>query len=243
MNWMQSAGPFSREMKKCDDDIAATMKRVSDLTGIRESDTGLAPPALWDLAADRLLLQSEQPLQVHLSPYYSIHFLRLFMFSYFHLFIPRKFHQFSYFLFIPPKFLATCILYWCLTCPKSTGGASDKDHQKAGRWRGQRGEIRHQCETICQVCGRSRRHGGTNRHRGGHACRVCSFSLLEYSLLNPFARSPPFFITHNVDWCSLFTPFARTFLRKAQEMLNERVYQERNRRHSTSLSALFVYYM
>lgn len=42
---------------------------VSDLfffncTGIKESDTGLAPPALWDLAADKQTLQSEQPLQV-----------------------------------------------------------------------------------------------------------------------------------------------------------------------------------
>lgn len=32
--------------------------------GIKESDTGLAPPALWDLAADKQTLQSEQPLQV-----------------------------------------------------------------------------------------------------------------------------------------------------------------------------------
>lgn len=35
-----------------------------NLTGIKESDTGLAPPALWDLAADKQTLQSEQPLQV-----------------------------------------------------------------------------------------------------------------------------------------------------------------------------------
>jgi 26S proteasome regulatory subunit T1 len=32
--------------------------------GIKESDTGLAPPALWDLAADKQALHSEQPLQV-----------------------------------------------------------------------------------------------------------------------------------------------------------------------------------
>lgn len=29
------------------------------LVGIKESDTGLAPPALWDLAADKQTLQSE----------------------------------------------------------------------------------------------------------------------------------------------------------------------------------------
>ncbi len=57
------------------------LKRVNELSGIKESDTGLAPPALWDLAADKQALQSklsidclnsmlsfirlgEQPLQV-----------------------------------------------------------------------------------------------------------------------------------------------------------------------------------
>lgn len=29
-----------------------------------QSDTGLAAPALWDLAADKQILQTEQPLQV-----------------------------------------------------------------------------------------------------------------------------------------------------------------------------------
>ncbi|CAI2737320.1 unnamed protein product [Dicrocoelium dendriticum] len=40
------------------------MKRVNELTGINESDTGLAPPALWDLAADKNCLTNEHPLQV-----------------------------------------------------------------------------------------------------------------------------------------------------------------------------------
>lgn len=34
------------------------------MAGIKESDTGLAPPAHWDLAADKQALHSEQPLQV-----------------------------------------------------------------------------------------------------------------------------------------------------------------------------------
>jgi 26S proteasome regulatory subunit T1 len=34
------------------------------LLGVRESDTGLAPPSQWDLAADKLALQDFQPLQV-----------------------------------------------------------------------------------------------------------------------------------------------------------------------------------
>ena len=31
---------------------------------MQESDTGLAPPHLWDIAADRQRMQEEQPLQV-----------------------------------------------------------------------------------------------------------------------------------------------------------------------------------
>lgn len=34
------------------------LKRVNELAGIKESETGLAPPALWDLAADKQALQS-----------------------------------------------------------------------------------------------------------------------------------------------------------------------------------------
>ena len=40
------------------------MKRVNDLAGIKESDTGLAVPALWDIQADKQALQTEEPLQV-----------------------------------------------------------------------------------------------------------------------------------------------------------------------------------
>jgi 26S proteasome regulatory subunit T1 len=32
--------------------------------GVKESDTGLAAPHLWDIAADRQRMQEEQPLQV-----------------------------------------------------------------------------------------------------------------------------------------------------------------------------------
>uniref|UniRef100_A0A1I8GR00 26S proteasome regulatory subunit 7 n=1 Tax=Macrostomum lignano TaxID=282301 RepID=A0A1I8GR00_9PLAT len=58
------AAPYSEETKKCQEDMDAIMKRVIELTGIKESDTGLAPPAHWDLAADKLALQNETPLQV-----------------------------------------------------------------------------------------------------------------------------------------------------------------------------------
>merc|ERR1711983_640213 len=57
-------GPYSKALKQVETDIAETIKRVNELAGIKESDTGLGPPALWDLAADKQTLQSEQPLQV-----------------------------------------------------------------------------------------------------------------------------------------------------------------------------------
>ena len=58
------SGQYSRSIKKVEDEIQSILKRVNELTGIKESDTGLAPPALWDLAADKQTLQNEQPLQV-----------------------------------------------------------------------------------------------------------------------------------------------------------------------------------
>ena len=36
-----------------------TNSKIQFFLGIKESDTGLAPPALWDLAADKQTLQSE----------------------------------------------------------------------------------------------------------------------------------------------------------------------------------------
>lgn len=61
---IQGTGPYTEKIKIAEDDIAATMKRVNDLAGIKESDTGLALPALWDIQADKQALQTEEPLQV-----------------------------------------------------------------------------------------------------------------------------------------------------------------------------------
>ena len=47
-----------------EDDIQTNVKKVNELAGIKESDTGLAVPSLWDLPADKQALQSEEPLQV-----------------------------------------------------------------------------------------------------------------------------------------------------------------------------------
>jgi len=53
---------YHGSIKKTEDDIQNILKRVNELTGIKESDTGLAPPAHWDLAADKQILQSASSL-------------------------------------------------------------------------------------------------------------------------------------------------------------------------------------
>lgn len=55
---LQGAGPYDKAIKKTEEDVQTILKRVNELSGIKESDTGLAPPALWDLAADKQALQS-----------------------------------------------------------------------------------------------------------------------------------------------------------------------------------------
>lgn len=37
---------------------------MNDISGIKESDTGLAAPSRWDLVSDKQAMQEEQPLQV-----------------------------------------------------------------------------------------------------------------------------------------------------------------------------------
>ena len=37
---------------------------ISTYSSLQESDTGLAPPHLWDIAADRQRMSEEHPLQV-----------------------------------------------------------------------------------------------------------------------------------------------------------------------------------
>ncbi|KAI6242398.1 26S proteasome regulatory subunit 7 [Aphelenchoides fujianensis] len=57
-------GPYSEQIKQLETDIESCLKRVNELCGVKESDTGLAPPALWDIAADKQAMQQEKPLQV-----------------------------------------------------------------------------------------------------------------------------------------------------------------------------------
>ncbi|EOA12193.1 hypothetical protein CARUB_v100165240mg, partial [Capsella rubella] len=39
-------------------------KKINDLCGIKDSDTGLARPSQWDLVSDKQMMQEEQPLQI-----------------------------------------------------------------------------------------------------------------------------------------------------------------------------------
>ncbi|KAJ3127598.1 26S proteasome regulatory subunit 7 [Physocladia obscura] len=57
-------GAYAKELKKIEGDIKDVQKRVNEKMGVKESDTGLAPPNLWDLPADRQRMGEEQPLQV-----------------------------------------------------------------------------------------------------------------------------------------------------------------------------------
>jgi len=57
-------GAYTLAIKEVEKSIETNLKRVNELAGVRESDTGLSPPSLWDLVSDRQMMQEEQSLQV-----------------------------------------------------------------------------------------------------------------------------------------------------------------------------------
>ncbi|TFK42821.1 hypothetical protein BDQ12DRAFT_696253 [Crucibulum laeve] len=57
-------GPYAAKLKDVEKDIKDIQKRINEKLGVKESDTGLASPNLWDLAADRQRMGEEHPLQV-----------------------------------------------------------------------------------------------------------------------------------------------------------------------------------
>ncbi|OQR67942.1 26S protease regulatory subunit 7-like [Tropilaelaps mercedesae] len=58
------SGQYGRQIKQVESDVQTCLQRVKDIAGVKECDTGLAPPALWDLAADYQVLKDEEPLLV-----------------------------------------------------------------------------------------------------------------------------------------------------------------------------------
>jgi 26S proteasome regulatory subunit T1 len=56
--------PYAADLKTLEKQIKEKQISVNEKIGVKESDTGLAPPHLWDIAADRQRMQEDQPLQV-----------------------------------------------------------------------------------------------------------------------------------------------------------------------------------
>eukprot|EP00527_Entomoneis_sp_CCMP2396_P009317 CAMPEP_0198138548 /NCGR_PEP_ID=MMETSP1443-20131203/1932_1 /TAXON_ID=186043 /ORGANISM="Entomoneis sp., Strain CCMP2396" /LENGTH=454 /DNA_ID=CAMNT_0043800353 /DNA_START=31 /DNA_END=1395 /DNA_ORIENTATION=+ len=57
-------GPYSTKIKTLEAEIDRHQQTVKDLIGIKESDTGLSPPSMWDLVGDKQMMSEEAPLQV-----------------------------------------------------------------------------------------------------------------------------------------------------------------------------------
>ncbi|KAG7809892.1 hypothetical protein KL924_002854 [Ogataea haglerorum] len=58
------AAPYSQSIREIEKDLKELETRIKEKIGVEESDTGLASPNLWDVAADRKRMSEEQPLQV-----------------------------------------------------------------------------------------------------------------------------------------------------------------------------------
>ena len=50
-------GPYAEPIKKAEEDIKSFNQKITALCGIKESDTGLALPAQWNLAQDQMMLK------------------------------------------------------------------------------------------------------------------------------------------------------------------------------------------
>eukprot|EP00811_Abedinium_folium_P033287 NODE_6261_length_1687_cov_8.855769.p1 GENE.NODE_6261_length_1687_cov_8.855769~~NODE_6261_length_1687_cov_8.855769.p1 ORF type:complete len:435 (-),score=178.61 NODE_6261_length_1687_cov_8.855769:283-1587(-) len=57
-------GPYTAPITKVDQENKDYVGKIKKLIGIKESDTGLAPPSQWDLEGDKQMMKQEQPLQV-----------------------------------------------------------------------------------------------------------------------------------------------------------------------------------
>ncbi|KAJ1678684.1 26S proteasome regulatory subunit 7, partial [Spiromyces aspiralis] len=57
-------GPYSKELKEAEEGIKELQKSINEKIGVKEVDTGLAPPNLWDLQADKRMLHDDHALQV-----------------------------------------------------------------------------------------------------------------------------------------------------------------------------------
>ncbi|CDR39348.1 CYFA0S03e02366g1_1 [Cyberlindnera fabianii] len=56
--------PYAKKIKEVENDIKDLESKIKEKVGVKESNTGLAPPHLWDVMADKQRMEEEQPLQV-----------------------------------------------------------------------------------------------------------------------------------------------------------------------------------
>lgn len=59
-----STGPYTVQIKKTESNITDLTKEINKLVGVREVDTGLAPPNEWDLQGDMQIVNREKALIV-----------------------------------------------------------------------------------------------------------------------------------------------------------------------------------
>lgn len=57
-------GPYVGPIKRVEKETKEYISKINTLIGVKESDTGLAPPSQWDLEGDKQMMKQEQPLQV-----------------------------------------------------------------------------------------------------------------------------------------------------------------------------------
>ncbi|KDQ33645.1 hypothetical protein PLEOSDRAFT_1061289 [Pleurotus ostreatus PC15] len=57
-------GPYASKIKSTEADIKEIQKRINEKLGVKESETGLSSPNLWDLPADRQRMSEDHALQV-----------------------------------------------------------------------------------------------------------------------------------------------------------------------------------
>ena len=55
-------GPYAEAIKKSDEDIKKYNSLITALCGIKESDTGLALPAQWNIPQDMMMLKQDPTL-------------------------------------------------------------------------------------------------------------------------------------------------------------------------------------
>merc|ERR1719272_2632449 len=57
-------GPYLKPIAKVEKEAKDYIGKINKLIGVKESDTGLAPPSVWDLEGDKQMMKQEHALQV-----------------------------------------------------------------------------------------------------------------------------------------------------------------------------------